>query len=88
MKFFAVLLPMLDAEKSKEFRPQHLSFLDGMRKEGHVYGNGRFTDGSGGLVLYRAASFEDCEALVKKDPYIQHGARRYEIHEWDAVWAD
>jgi uncharacterized protein YciI len=88
MKYYAVFLPMADQEKSERFRPQHLSFLETMRKEGHVYANGKFTDGSGGLVIYRAASVEECESRVKQDPYIEHGARNYEIHEWEAVWAE
>jgi uncharacterized protein YciI len=86
-KFFAVLLPMLDEEKSRQYRPDHLSFLEKMRGEGIVYGNGRFVDGTGGLVIYRSANYGDCEALVRQDPYIEYGARSYEIHEWDAVWA-
>ncbi|WKA53861.1 YciI family protein [Planococcus shixiaomingii] len=85
-KFYAVLLPMLDAKKSQQFREEHLKFLMALRGSGQVYGNGRFVDGSGGLVIYMAASYEECEAMVKQDPYIENGARRYEIHEWDAVW--
>ena len=88
MKYFAVLLPVIDADKSQEFRPQHLDFLEKMRISGEVAANGKFTDGSGGLVIYRAESFEACEALVKGDPYVAEGARRYEIFEWEAVWAD
>ncbi|MGK7376256.1 YciI family protein [Planococcus sp. 1R117A] len=88
MKYYAVLLPMADQEKSERFRPQHLSFLESMRHAKHVQANGKFTDGSGGLVIYRAPSFEECEYLVKQDPYIQNGARNYKIHEWDAVWAE
>lgn len=87
MKFFAVYLPMLDREKSEQFRPQHLAFLDTMRNEGKVYANGKFTDGSGGLVIYHADSYEDCEALVLNDPYVQEGARGYSIKQWEAVWA-
>ncbi|MDN7241613.1 YciI family protein [Planococcus sp. N028] len=85
-KFFAVFLPMLDAEKSQQFRTDHLGFLREMREAGHVYGNGRFVDGAGGLVIYLAASHYECESLVKQDPYIKNGARLYEIHEWEAVW--
>ncbi|MGO1057845.1 YciI family protein [Planococcus sp. FY231025] len=88
MKYFAVLLPMKDSGKSTEFRPQHLAFLEEMRRAGHVRVNGKFTDGSGGLVIYQAPSYADCEGLVKLDPYIQQGARDYEIKEWEAVWAD
>lgn len=88
MKYFAVWLPMKDHEKSTKFRPQHLAFLEGMRKAGHVRVNGKFADGSGGLVIYHAPSLEACEELVKQDPYIQQGARDYQINEWEAVWAD
>ncbi|MTD30696.1 YciI family protein [Planomicrobium sp. YIM 101495] len=87
MKFFAVHLPMLDQEKSEQFRPQHLAFLEVMRNEGKVHANGKFTDGSGGLVIYRADSYQDCENLVLNDPYVQEGARDYSIKEWEAVWA-
>lgn len=45
--------------------------------------NGRFTDGAGGLVIYKGASLEQVEELVNTDPYIINGARKYEIHEWD-----
>lgn len=88
MKYFAVLLPMKDSSKSVEFRPQHLAFLEKMRNAGHIRVNGKFADGSGGLVIYQMPSFEECEALVKQDPYIQEGAREYQINEWEAVWAD
>lgn len=87
IKTFAVFLPMYDEEKSDKFRPEHLAFLETMRNEGHVLVNGRFTDGSGGLVIYQASSFQECEKFVKKDPYVREGARLHEIHEWDTVWA-
>lgn len=88
MKFFAVLLPMHDQEKSTRFRPEHLAFLEKMRNEGHICANGKFSDGSGGLVIYQTDSYEQCKAYVNQDPYIQNGARTYEIHEWEAVWAE
>lgn len=88
MKTFAVFLRMADEEKSDRYRLEHLAFLEKMRTAGHVRVNGRFSDGSGGLVIYQAASFSDCEALVREDPYIRQGARYSEIHEWEAVWAD
>ena len=87
MKYFAVLLPMKNADKSREFRLQHLAFLEKMRNSGRVAANGKFADGSGGLVIYKADSFEACEALVKTDPYVVEGAWKYEIIEWEAVLA-
>ena len=78
---------MQNVKKSEVLRPEHLAFLEKMRNEGHVKINGKFSDGSGGLVIYQAPSYKECEELVKQDPYIQHGARIYEIKEWEAVWA-
>lgn len=85
MKYFAVLLHMRDPEKSRDFRPQHLEFLEKQRKAGHVFANGRFLDGTGGLVIYMAESEEAAKAIVEQDPYISLGARTYEIHEWEMV---
>lgn len=83
MKYFAVFLPMKDEQKSKDFRPQHLEFLEQGRNEGTILMNGRFVDGAGGLVIYRGDSLQSVEELVNTDPYILNGARNYEIHEWE-----
>lgn len=88
LKHFAVFLPMLDAEKSALYREEHLRFLDERRAAGMLHANGRFVDGAGGLVIYRASSYDEVERWVRQDPYIVKGARRYEIHEWDIVLAD
>lgn len=79
---------MKDADKSVKFREQHLQFLADRREEGKLLANGRFTDGAGGLVIYKGNSIEEVEAWVKEDPYIIEGARNYEIHEWDIVLAE
>lgn len=82
MNHYAALSPMKDAEKSKHFRQEHLDYLEALEKQGKVFAKGRFTDGTGGLVIYIAESFEEVEEIVKNDPYVVHGARGYEIHEW------
>lgn len=88
LKHYAVLLPMRDVELSARYRADHLRFLDERRAAGALLANGRLVDGTGGLVIYRAASYEEVEAQVQQDPYIVQGARTYEIHEWDVVLAD
>ncbi|MBM7598896.1 uncharacterized protein YciI [Virgibacillus halotolerans] len=82
MNYYAVLSPMKDEEKSKQYRQDHLDFLKQLAEKGHVFAKGRFTDGTGGLVIYQAESYEEVEQMVKQDPYVLHGARDYEIHEW------
>ncbi|CAM4234527.1 YciI family protein [Lacicoccus alkaliphilus] len=85
MKYFAVFLPMKDEEKSKAYREEHLKFLEGLREKDVIIMNGRFTDGAGGLVIYKGEHDEEVEKLVKQDPYVINGARGYEMHEWEMV---
>ncbi|SDH71645.1 Uncharacterized conserved protein YciI, contains a putative active-site phosphohistidine [Alteribacillus persepolensis] len=82
MKFFAVISHMKDQELSQKYRPEHLDFLKKHYEEGNVAAYGRFEDGTGGLVIYKGSTYEEVEELVKQDPYIQEGAREYEMHEW------
>ena len=88
MKYFAAFLPMLDSEKSQTLRPDHLEYLAARRREGQIFAQGRFVDGSGGLVIYMAESFEEARRLAAADPYVIHGARRLEFHEWAMTLAE
>ncbi len=83
MKFFAALLPLKDPEKSQRLRPQHLEFLTRMEQEGKIFARGRFLDGSGGLVIYKAGTLEEAGRIARSDPYVTSGARGLELHEWE-----
>jgi len=85
MKHFAALLHLEDQEKNVSLRPQHLAFLAAQEALGRVFARGPFSDGSGGLVIYLAESFEQALALAQCDPYVAQGARRLELHEWSAT---
>jgi uncharacterized protein len=82
MAYFAAFLHMLDEEKSRAIRPRHLAFLDEQDLHGKIFARGPFADGSGGLVIYSAASLEEAQAIAASDPYVREGARRLELHEW------
>ncbi|SET58886.1 Uncharacterized conserved protein YciI, contains a putative active-site phosphohistidine [Oceanobacillus limi] len=83
MKYYAVLLPMKDEEKSKQYRQDHIDYLNEKADAGFIFAKGRFTDGAGGLVIYQVDEFSQVEELVKQDPYVVQGARSFEIHEWE-----
>jgi uncharacterized protein YciI len=85
MKYFAVLLLMLDEEKSQTHRAAHLAYLDEQRVKGRIFANGRFADGWGGMVIYQSESLAEVQEWVENDPYVVHQARRFEIHEWEMV---
>ena len=83
MKYFTAVLKMLDSTKSQELRPRHLEFLGQKEKEGKIFARGRFADGAGGMVIYRAESIEEAKKIAESDPYVASGARSLELHEWD-----
>ena len=83
MKYFAALSIMRDPKKSQDLRAQHLEFLGQMEKEGKIFARGRFADGAGGLIIYKAESFEDARKIAESDPYVTSGARGLELHEWE-----
>lgn len=85
MKYFVVLLPVKDPDHSQPYRPDHLKFLDSQRAAGTVFANGRFMDGSGGMVIYQGETLEEVENVIKQDPFIVHQVRDYVIREWEMV---
>lgn len=85
MNYYAVFLSMKDEGKNKTYRPDHLAYLEEKEKEGKVFARGPLTDGSGGLVIYIANTFEEVEKLAKEDPYVKLGARDYEIKQWQVT---
>jgi uncharacterized protein YciI len=84
VKYFAAFLRMQDPAKNQELRPQHLEFLQRSEKAGTIFARGRFADDSGGLVIYKAETLDAAKEIAGRDPYILSGARRLELHEWDA----
>lgn len=83
MNYYVVFLSMLDEELSAKYRPEHLAYLEKMKAEGKTFAFGRFTDGAGGMIIYKAASLSEAKGYAENDPYIIKKARAYEIHEWD-----
>ncbi|MNI17527.1 molybdopterin biosynthesis protein MoeB [compost metagenome] len=87
MKYYAVLMLALNQELAPGYLQDHLAFLEQLRLEGKVSGNGRLVDGPGGLILFRGNSLEEVKELVEQDPLVILKLRRYEIYEWAVKWA-
>jgi uncharacterized protein YciI len=83
VKYFAVYSKMLDVEKNNMYREAHLDYLKKLGEEGKVFAKGRFSDGAGGLVIYKANTIEEVQLMVEGDPFVIQGARSNEIHEWE-----
>jgi uncharacterized protein YciI len=69
-------------ERIDEHLAAHRAFLDAQYARGIFLLSGRKVPRDGGIILARAASRAEIEALVCQDPFHQAGLARYEITEF------
>jgi uncharacterized protein len=86
MKFAAIIEYCADKNKIAEVRPVHRAYVNGLRDRGQVAVAGPFTDDSGALIIYEAASAEEVKQFIEGDPFHQHGIFvRYVLRPWNPV---
>ncbi len=85
---FAVVSEPVDPALAKQALPDHLAYQKRLETEGALMLAGPMSDESGtqmagiGLIILRAATFEDARALADADPMHKSGARRYTLRRW------
>jgi hypothetical protein len=82
---YVAILTIVDAELNAKVRPAHLEYINRLYKENKVVMAGPFTDGKGGMVIYRAESPEEARRLAEADPVVAEGARTLELREWNPL---
>jgi uncharacterized protein YciI len=89
MKFAAIIEYLQDADKVNAIRPVHRQYLLDLKARGKLAATGPFTDGTGALIIYEAASAEEAEQLVKGDPFSKNGIfLKYALRPWNPVFAN
>ncbi len=86
MKFAAIIEYSQDKAKIAAVRPVHRQYLAGLKEKGQLAASGPFTDDSGALIVYEAASAEEAEQILRGDPFHQNGIfLRYVLRPWNPV---
>ncbi|MFN4259903.1 MAG: YciI family protein [Gemmataceae bacterium] len=89
MKFAAIIEYIQDRDKIQSIRPTHRQYLASLKDKGQLVASGPFTDDSGALIIYEANSIEEAEAILKGDPFCQHGIfMSWKIRPWNPVMAN
>lgn len=86
MADFAVYVTEADNSKKEQYFQDHMQYLDDLREKGIVIANGKYADGSAGLIIFRAESQQMVEELIEKSPFAVHGVRTFHIKEWTVTW--
>lgn len=89
MKFAAIIEYLQDNEKVQAIRPAHRQYLISLKEKGQLVLAGPFTDNSGALIVYEAASAEEAEKFLKADPFHQNGVfLKWVLRPWNTVFAN
>ncbi len=89
MKFAAIIEYSQDKAKIAAVRPVHRQHLAQLKANGQLAASGPFTDDSGALIVYEAASAEEAERLLKGDPFHANGIfLRWQLRPWNVVIAN
>ncbi len=82
MILYAAILETIDSQKDSEILDIHKAYLQKYIDEGKIFAKGPFTDHSGGLVIYKAESFEEAKELAENDPAVLQKTRKLTLKEW------
>jgi uncharacterized protein YciI len=82
MIYMIKLTIIVDRAAYEPFLPAHLAYLQELKARGALLLSGPFTDRSGGMVLVRAESREEAEAIARADPLVANKVDGYELREW------
>lgn len=82
---YVAMLPIVDQELNAKVRPAHLQYINDLYLQEKVVLAGPFTDKKGGLVIYRADSWEEAQQMAQADPAVTEGARTLELREWNPL---
>jgi hypothetical protein len=89
MKYAAIIEYSRDKDKIQSIRPVHRQYLATLRERGELAAAGPFTDDSGALIVYEAASAEEAEKLLQGDPFHHNGIfLTYMMRPWNPVLAN
>lgn len=85
MILYVAILEAIDSQNDSEMLDIHKAYLQKCIDEGKIYAKGPFTDHSGGLVIYKADSFEAAKELAENDPAVLQGYRKLILKEWKST---
>ncbi|WP_427385419.1 YciI family protein [Janibacter sp. G56] len=89
MAHFVLEYRYADMDARAQARPAHLAYMNRLHAEGKVVLAGPIGDGSGAMVIFRAADEAEVQGLVAADPYTVQGVSAdATIRPWKVVIPD
>lgn len=81
---FLLLLNYIEPlDKVDLYVEAHREFLDKHYGLGHFICSGRRIPRTGGVILCKAGSLDEVQAIIKEDPFLQNSVTEYEVIEFE-----
>lgn len=81
-------IPVVAPDIMLQHLPDHLDYQKKMEAEGKLFLAGPLSDPSGelmtgsGMIIYKASSMEEAQAIASNDPMHRAGAREFTLRRW------
>ncbi len=68
-----------------KYVPAHKAYVQSLIEQGREARTGYWAQRGGGMLLFKAASLDEAQAIVEQDPLVQNGCVEYKLYEWCVV---
>ncbi|MBW4563568.1 MAG: YciI family protein [Mojavia pulchra JT2-VF2] len=75
----------VDKPTFDQYVPAHKAYVQELIVKGHKARTGYWAERGGGMMLFEAVSMDEAQAIVARDPLVQNGCVKYQLHEWRIV---
>jgi len=76
---------IVDKATFDQYVPAHIAYVQTLVEQGYQARSGYWKRRGGGMLLFKAASRQEAEAIVAQDPLVQNHCVTYELYEWCVV---
>lgn len=81
--FVVLLTYVVSIEGVDKHVTAHRAFLDEYYKAGHFIASGAKIPRTGGVILAKAKSRAELDAILEQDPFKKHGVAKYDVIEFN-----
>jgi uncharacterized protein YciI len=76
---------VVDKPTFDRYVPAHKAFVKDLIANGHEARTGYWAQRGGGMLLFKAASMAEAQAIIAHDPLVVNGCVKYTLYEWRIV---
>ena len=83
-RMYVMVARLTNMLKAMPVAGQYPGWIQKLKDDGRFVAAGKWSDNSGGMLIFRAESIEEAREIAKEDPLVRNQAVQHELKEWDA----